>query len=247
VLTGNTGSAPTFQALSSAEPLGQLTAVTNPPIPTNITDMANNGTTWVGVSSTKSLYHNRSYESREMGWECFARRISLHHVSSGVGFVGVTASVPINQVWISSDGTNWTNQTAILPFSPACIRTDGTTLVVCGTSVSYPASATAAGQIWTSTDGTTWTQRTSNAGANNLNWLSYNATSGVWWCCGAAGTLLSATTPTGTWTSRTSNTAIALVRVEQTPDGTTGAVAISSDGSLIYTTAPERLGRHGLK
>ena len=223
------------------DPLGELTGTVNAPIPVSVVDVATNGTTWVLATGSNKIFTTTDPTDTSKWSGHISGTPGLVSICrmSGVGFVGVWAASSPN-VWINAneDGVSWVNQAVTLPFIPACIRTDGTTIVVCGTSAAHPFNTTAAGQIWTSTDGITWTQQTSNAGANNLNWLSWNATSATMWCCGAAGKLLSAPAPFTTWTSRTSNTSVALARVEQTPDGTTGAIAIGATGTLTYTTAP---------
>ncbi len=143
----------------------------------------------------------------------------------------------------SSDGTTWTTQTTAFGTTPITDAAyNGSNLwVAVGNS----------GALETSADAVTWAVQTSGFSGTNILGVAYNSDLTMWAAVGrtsgGSAKITTTTTPTGTWTSRTSNTsnqqlnAVAADNGHPAPLGgitpcSATATTISTPGATTYTT-----------
>jgi hypothetical protein len=105
---------------------------------------------------------------------------------------GITASVggtPLNDVWSSSDGVNWTQATAHAPWSPRglhqALSFDNKLWVFGGGN--YSPEFWSSNEVWNSSDGVNWTKVTTHAPWDPRVWFSAEVYQGRMWIMGGSG------------------------------------------------------------
>jgi hypothetical protein len=95
---------------------------------------------------------------------------------------GWNGNVPVGNVWMSSDGVNWTTITTNAPWGPrhsfALISYGGKMWVMGG---SPDQGLNSLNDVWSSPDGFNWTQVTTNAPWSPRRWLSSTVFNGKMW------------------------------------------------------------------
>jgi hypothetical protein len=161
--------------------------------------IAYNNKMWImGGNQTNDVYNsvdgtNWTQVTLSAGWsKRSGERICEY--SNEMWIIGGTISAPAwgttNDVWFSTDGTNWTGVTRIAPWVN---RTGHAILVyndlmwIMGGSTTAFGSATCTNDVWFSADGTNWTQSTAHASWSARVSMGASVFNGAMWIYGGVG------------------------------------------------------------
>lgn len=129
---------------------------------TNATWSATDGLNWAGTPRVVTPEDGQIWTGRErLGAVVFQDKLWVIGGNNYPAFGNANSpGVPLNDVWSTDNGTDWTRVTASAPFiartNPAVFVHDAKLYVVGGRN----ASGTLLSDVWTSTDGANWTEVT---------------------------------------------------------------------------------------